>query len=54
MTTEEIHDVADALLRELEAIEGSPEARSYRRVLVNLALQGVHSQTLVDMRQPPT
>jgi hypothetical protein len=53
MTTEDIDAVADILLRELEAVKDSPEARSWRYVLVHFALEGVHLQTLADMRRIP-
>jgi hypothetical protein len=51
MTTEDINAVADILLRELDAVESSPHAPSWRRVLVTFALQGVHLQTVADMRR---
>jgi hypothetical protein len=53
MTAEEINAVAEALLRELEKIKDSPSARSWRRVLINLALEGVRLQTLADMQRSP-
>jgi hypothetical protein len=51
MTSEDINAVADILLRELEAVEDSHNARSWRRVLISYALQGVHLQTLADARR---
>jgi hypothetical protein len=52
MTTEDINAVAEILSRELEAFDtDTPTARSWRRVLVSYALQGVHLQTLADTRR---
>lgn len=52
MTTEDINAVAEILSRELEAIDtDTPTARSWRRVLISFALQGVHLQTLADTRR---
>jgi hypothetical protein len=54
MTTEDINAVADILTRELEAIDtDTPTARSWRRVLITYALQGVHLQTLADVQRSP-
>jgi hypothetical protein len=53
MTTEEINALADILLRELDAVEDHPHARSWRRVLVTFALQGVHLQTVADSARAP-
>jgi hypothetical protein len=50
LTAEDIAALADVLSRELEACESSPNAQSWRRVLINFALQGVHLQTLHDMQ----
>jgi hypothetical protein len=54
MTTEDINAVAEILSRELEAIDtDTPAARSWRRVLISYALEGVHLQTLADVQRSP-
>jgi hypothetical protein len=54
MTTEDINAVAEILSRELEAIDtDTPTARSWRRVLISYAIEGVHLQTLAEMRRIP-
>ena len=53
MTMDDIDAVADILLRELEAVKDSPDAPIRRHVLVHFVLEGVHLQTLADMRCTP-
>jgi hypothetical protein len=50
MTTDEINAVAEILIQELEAVKDRPDARIWRRVLVKLALHGVHMQAVADTR----
>ena len=42
MTTDEINAVAETLLQELEAVKDRDDARIWQRVLVKLALHGIH------------